>query len=334
MYNKVKEIIDPVYQVGGSIRDELLGFPIKDYDFTTPLTPDDIEGRIHKAGKHAYIIGKRFGTVGMKIDGQLVEITTFRNEVYKEGSRKPQVEFVKDITADLSRRDFTINAMAKRDGHIIDPFGGKLDLLSRIIKCVNSAHERFKEDALRMLRAARFASQLNFGIDQDLEGHAKRMSYRILMISRERWMMEMDKLLTTEKPSIGLDFLARTRLLNFMFPELSLQVGYDQNSCYHSLNLWEHTKTVVDNSPNSVEIRWAALLHDIAKPFVRTQRKEYSNYIQHDLLGKEMVIKVADYLRWSNERKDIVSKLVLNHLREESPLKQADDKAKGVADVK
>ncbi len=328
MYNKVREIIEPLYQVGGSVRDELLEMPIKDYDFCTPLTPDEIEQKIRQAGKHPYIVGKRFGTIGMKIDGQLVEITTFRNEVYSLGSRKPQVEFVKDITADLSRRDFTVNAMAKRDGRIIDPFGGKLDLLSRIIKCVNNPKERFKEDALRMLRAARFASQLEFDIDPNLEGTTKNMNHRILFISRERWNMEMDKLLLTDKPSVGLDFLARTRLLNFMFPELSLQVGFNQDSPHHDFDLWTHTKKVVDNSQKSIEIRWAALLHDIAKPFVKVKKKEYSNYIKHDLLGKELVIKVADYLKWSNDRKEEVSELVLHHLDQDSPLKKADNMSK------
>ena len=328
MYNKVKQILEPIYLVGGSVRDEILNLPCKDYDFTTPLTPDEIENRIRQAGRRPYLIGKRFGTVGVKIDGQLVEITTFRNETYKEGSRKPFVTFVKDITADLSRRDFTINAMAKRDGKLIDPFGGRLDILHKIVKCVNSARERFKEDPLRMLRAGRFASQLDFAIDQDLEGQAKRMSHRILMISKERWVMEMDKLLVTDNPIVGLDFLARTKLLNFMIPELALQINYDQNSLYHSYTLWEHTLKVVNNAPKNVEMRWAALLHDIAKPFVRHDRKEYSNYIKHELLGKEMVIRIAYYLKWSNDRRDIVSELVLNHLQENSPLKDADEKAK------
>ncbi len=324
IYDEVCKIINPIYMVGGSVRDELLGLEPKDYDFATPLSPDEIEVRIRGAGKKPYLIGKRFGTIGVKIDGNFVEITTFRNEKYIIGSRKPQVEFVKDITADLGRRDFTINAIAKRGGKIIDPWGGKLDLLSKVIKCVNDPKQRFKEDPLRMLRAGRFASQLAFGIDQNLEGFAKNMSHKILEVSRERWIVELDKLLLTDKPSVGLDFFMRTRLLNFMIPELSLQLNYDQNSPHHDLDLWTHTKKVVDSTPKDITLRWASLLHDIAKPFVRTDRRDRSNYIKHDLLGKELVIKTALYLKWSNTRREQVSELVLNHLNENSPIKKAD----------
>jgi putative nucleotidyltransferase with HDIG domain len=327
MLDKVEAIVSPVYQVGGSVRDELLGKEPKDYDFSTPLSPDDIEAAVRAAGKHPYLIGKRFGTVGMKIDGQLVEVTTFRTETYQEGSRKPQVEFVDDITHDLSRRDFTINAIAKRGDRYIDPFGGRLDFLERVIKAVGKPQDRYKEDPLRMLRAARFASQLGFTIESNTEGQAMRMCHRILMVSRERWMIELDKLLLTDKPSIGLKFLARTRLLNFMLPELALQVGYDQNSPYHALPLWDHTLAVVDATPADLDLRWTALLHDIGKPFVRTEKPDRSNYIKHDLLGAELVTRLALYLKWSNDRRDAVTDLVLNHMRPDSPLRPYDMEA-------
>lgn len=324
IYDKVLEMVDPVYMVGGSVRDDLLGKEPKDYDFATPLSPDEIEDRIRKAKRRPYLVGKRFGTIGCKIDGYFVEITTFRNEKYITGSRKPQVEFVKDITADLGRRDFTINAIAKRGDRIIDPFGGKLDLLSKVVKCVTDPKQRFKEDPLRMLRAGRFASQLDFSIDQALEGFAKNMSHKILEISKERWVMELDKLLMTDNPSVGLDYLMRTKLFNYMIPELSLQLDYEQNSPHHQYDLWTHTKKVVELTPKDITLRWASLLHDIAKPFVRTDRRDRSNYIKHDLLGKDIVIKIALYLKWSNDRREQVSELVLNHLKENSPLKECD----------
>jgi len=327
MYNKVKEIINPVYMVGGSVRDEIMGKEPKDFDFCTPLLPDEIEAAIKKAGKKAYNIGKRFGTLGMTFEGQMVEVTTFRTEQYTPGSRKPQVQFVSDITADLSRRDFRINAIAKRDNKYIDPFGGRLDIMERSIKCVGEPKARFKEDPLRMLRAARFASQLEFSLDNYLEGMTKKMAHKILQVSKERWMMEMDKLLMTEHPQMGLDFLARTKLLNFMFPELSLQVNYDQNSPFHSLTLWEHTKLTVFYTPKDINLRWASFLHDIAKPFVRGEKPNRSNYIKHDLLGKELVEKYARYLKWSNERREKVAELVLNHLLTGSPVYEADKKA-------
>mgnify|MGYP001435452229 CR=1 FL=1 len=331
MFNTLKNIIDPVYMVGGCLRDKLLGLNPKDFDFATPLLPDEIEEKVKLSGRKAYCVGKRFGTVGVKIDGQMVEITTFRNEKYEPGNRKPSVEFVMDITADLSRRDFTINAMAMREDKIIDPFGGRLDLLSKRIKCVGEPKHRFKEDPLRMLRAARFSSQLSFDIDPFLEANVGNLSYKILEISKERWMSELDKILMTDKPSSGLDFIMRTRLMNFMIPEMSLQFNYEQDSPHHYFNLWEHTKKVVDLSDKEINLRWAALLHDVAKPFLRTKNKKgYSNYILHDYLGSEIVKKTAGYLKWSNDRTEKVSKLVFGHLIENSPLKKFDNQAKRI----
>jgi putative nucleotidyltransferase with HDIG domain len=329
MHDNVEAIISPVYQVGVSVRDELLGKTPKDHDYTTPLTPDEIEAAIKAAGKHAYTIGKRFGTVGIKIDGEFVEVTTFRTETYEPGNRKPAVEFVDDITHDLARRDFTINAIAKRGDRYIDPLGGRLDLLERVIKAVGRPQDRYTEDPLHMLRAARFASQLGFTVESNTEGQAMRMCHRILMVSHERWMIELDKLLLTEKPSIGLQFLARTRLLNFMLPELALQVGYDQNSPYHSLPLWDHTLAVVDATPADLAMRWTAFLHDIGKPFVRTEKPHQSNYIKHDLLGAELVARIALYLKWSNDRRETVTDMVLKHMRPDSPLRSYDDAAHG-----
>lgn len=316
-----------VYICGGAVRDSLRGVEPVDIDIATPLSPDEVEAAIKAAGKRAYNIGRKFGTMGMKLDGQLIEITTFRHEAYTPGSRKPQVEFVQDITADLSRRDFTINAIAKRGSRYIDPHGGRLDLLEKTIKAVGTPKERFKEDPLRMLRAARFAAQLGFTVESNTEGQAAKMCHKILEVSRERWVQELDKLLMTETPSVGLDFLARTRLLNFMIPDLSLQVGYDQNSPYHSLTLWDHTKKVVDLSPAEITLRWAALLHDIGKPFVRTERPDRSNYIKHDLLGAELVERIALQLKWSNDRRTEVKAVVLNHMQETSPLRDADNAA-------
>jgi putative nucleotidyltransferase with HDIG domain len=334
IHEEVEKIISPVYLVGGSVRDELLGKEPKDWDFCTPVVPDEIEKAIHSSlnengdNRKCYLTGKKFGTIGTKVCGQIVEVTTFRSEVYEKDNRKPNVEFVSDITADLSRRDFTINAIAKRGERYIDPFGGKLDLMMKTIKCVMDPKARFKEDPLRMLRAARFASQLGFDIDQNLTGHAERMSYKILHVSKERWMLEIDKLLTSEHPRRGLEFLAKTRLLNYILPELSLQVGYEQNSPHHDFTLWEHTIRVVENAPMDINLKWAALLHDIAKPFTRTEKKDRSNYITHDYLGGEFVDRMAVYLKWSNDRRIAVKEIVLTHLNDGNPLKEADNKVK------
>ena len=328
IYDEVKKIIDPLYLVGGSIRDVLLGIEPKDYDFCTPYLPEEIEQKIRDVKRRPYLTGKRFGTLGVKIDGQLIEITTFRTEVYEKNNRKPKVEFVKDISIDLSRRDFGINAIAWRDGKLIDPFGGRLDILERKIRAVGNASHRIKEDPLRMLRCARFISQFGFEVDHYLECTIKKYSYKILHISKERWMQELDKLLLGKEPLIALDFLMETKLLNYMIPELSLQDGYDQNSPYHKYNLWKHTLKVVDATPKDINLRWAALLHDIAKPFVRTDKKDRSNYIRHDFLGGEIIEKTARYLKWSNERREKVKELVVNHLAIGNVLRKYDNEGK------
>jgi tRNA nucleotidyltransferase (CCA-adding enzyme) len=329
LFSKVREVINPLFLVGGSVRDELLGKSPKDYDFCTPLLPEEIEARIKASGRRAYLTGKRFGTIGAKFDEQMVEITTFRSETYKDGNRKPDVEFVSDLTADLSRRDFTINAIAMDDTFIHDPFYGQKDLKDKIIRCVGKPNERFKEDPLRMLRVARFKSQLCFSVEENTEDMCKQLNYKILEISKERWVAELDKILVSEYPHMGLNFLMRTKLMNFIMPELALQYGFDQQNPHHTLNLWVHTLEVVKNVPNDIELRWAALLHDIGKPFVKAFKAEnHYNYHKHDILGRELVEKLALYLRWSNDRRKNVMSLVLTHMEDSSPLRKADMEAK------
>lgn len=334
IYNEVKKILKPVYLVGGSIRDILLGFwEPKDYDFCCPHEPDEIEEKIKKSinenGDHrrAYLTGKRFGTIGCKILGHKIEITTFRTEKYSKGNRKPQVEFVKDITADLGRRDFTINAIAYRDGKLIDPYGGKMDIMAKIIKAVGKPQERIKEDPLRMLRCARLMSELNFEVDQYLKAQIKKKAYKILHISKERWVQELDRILVSENVIKGLDFLMNTMLINFMIPELALQKDFDQNSEWHNYDLWTHTKMTVEITPSDIEIRLAALLHDIAKPFVIVEKKGKSHYYYHDYLGGEMIEKISRYLKWSNERRLKVKELVTNHLNPMCELNKYDKAA-------
>jgi len=325
---KVEEIISPVYEVGGSLRDELRGVEPTDYDFATPHQPEQIEELVRKAGKRPFLTGKRFGTIGVRIDGRLVEITTFRTERYREGSRNPDVSFVDEITEDLARRDFTINAIARREGRIIDPFGGGEDLKRGLIRCVGRPKERFREDPLRMLRAARFASQLGFLVEENTFRALTELSWRILQVSKERWMSEMDKLLTGDSPEKGLHIFMDSGLCRFMIPELSLQKDYDQNSRYHAHDLWEHTLRVVTAVPQDTHLRWAALLHDVAKPFTRTDKVDRSTYVHHELLGYDMVRRLGTHLRWSKERLEKVSLLVRDHRRDGSPLKKADDEAK------
>jgi putative nucleotidyltransferase with HDIG domain len=330
LFQQAETIVSPIYLVGGSVRDILLGVDPSDYDFTTPLLPDEIELAVRRAGKRPYLIGKAYGTIGFKIDGRLVEVTTFRTETYPATSRKPIVTFINDLTFDLSRRDFTINAMAlKIDKTLVDPFNGYLDLTNKCIRTVNKAYDRYNEDPLRMLRAARFASQLNFAIDEEAESQAIKKAHKITEISQERWVQELDKLLVSERVDVGLKFLARTRLLHFMLPELAIQVDYNQDSPYHQLDLWEHTVKTVRLVHNGLTLRWAALFHDIGKPYVRQQNKHgYSNYTYHEVVGAELVTKIGRYLRWSNARTTGVHDLVRHHLDAGSPLEHADSDAR------
>lgn len=326
---EVTELLGDVYLVGGSIRDILLEKQPKDYDFCTPLSPDEIESRVRGAGKRAYTTGKRFGTIGFKSNGEFVEVTTFRTEKYSPTSRKPEVEFVNDISEDLSRRDFTVNAMAKKGERLIDPFGGRLDILAQKIKPVGNGTERIKEDPLRMLRAARFAAQLGFEVDPNFIGTMRKHAQKIQMVSRERWVQELDKLLTTDNPEKGLQVLADSYVLKFMLPELYIQVGYDQDSPYHELTLWEHTLSTVNLAPKDVDLRWAALLHDVGKPFTRTVNKNnYSNYLMHDIVGAEIATGIAHRLKWSNARRELVTETIRTHMREDSPIRQADNASK------
>lgn len=325
---EVKKIVEPVYLVGGSVRDTLLDKTPKDYDFCTPLLPEEIEERVKSAGKRAFITGKRFGTVGFKVDKDFVEVTTFRNEVYGK-TRKPSVEFVKTINEDLSRRDFTMNAIALRGTKKIDPFGGGQDIKDKIIRAVGNPTIRFSEDPLRMLRAVRFASQLGFQIEEKTFRSMQKNAHKILSVSKERWMQELDKLLVGDYAVSGLRLLLESNLAMFMLPEFRIQDGYNQNSDYHEFGLDMHTILTVSQVPKDINLRWAALLHDIAKPFVRTDNKRgSSNYVFHELVGAEMIYGIGKRMKWSNERIATVSELVKNHLSNDSPLRAADNSSK------
>ena len=327
-YDAVAAVVSPVFLVGGSVRDALLGRPCGDFDFTTPLDPDTIEARVREAGRRPYLVGKKFGTVAFKVEGQTVEVTTFRSETYAEGTRKPDVQFVAELAEDLSRRDFTINAMAQAAEEIIDPFGGRDDLAAGVIRAVGNAPERFAEDPLRMLRAARFSAQLTFGVEPTTVAAMERLAPRILSVARERWVAELDKLLVGPGATDALRLLAETGLLRYLLPELQLQVGYDQNTRHHDRTLFEHTLGVLEATPPDLTLRWAALLHDIGKPYVRAEKPGHSTYVGHELLGAELVDRIALYLKWGNKRRGDVAQLVRDHMRADSPLRAADDAAK------
>lgn len=331
----------PIYAVGGCVRDTLLNLMPNDYDFTTPATPDEIEAFIRKAKRRPYLVGKRFGTIGCKVDGVMVEITTFRTESYEEHNRKPSVTFVSTIEEDLSRRDFTINAMAIRlDNNcirLIDPFEGKKDLDNKLIRCVGVPKVRFKEDPLRLLRAIRFLGRFGDRFDDTTWVKLNRMAPSILEVSRERWVQELDKILSLPNPQKSLEALFQSELITYMFPELRLQREFNQKTPHHHFTLDNHTIKVVCACPaDNLDLRWAALLHDIAKPYVQTWHKSGShcNYINHEILGAEMAYRIGLQLKWSNTRLKTVVEIIKNHLKDDNILRPYDNMSKKFPEAK
>ena len=333
---KVIEMMHPynVYAVGGCVRDYVMKIKPHDYDFTTNAKPDEIQDKIQNSGRRAYMTGKKYGTLGCKIDRQMIEITTYRGEEYKPNCRKPRVEYLTNLNADLDRRDFTINAMAMKlqNGRfrIIDNHGGREDIKNSVIRCVGNSKIRFKEDPLRILRAIRFATRFEYSIEERTADRLHKMSPLLLTLSKERWIQEIDKILMDDNVTQGLIDLWVYDIFRFTIPELHLQRNYNQNSKYHSHKLWIHTMNVIELTPKDIILRWGALLHDIAKPFVcrKNLKTGYNNFIDHEKLGADMVEKLGRHLHWSNERREAVVDLVANHLNEDSPLKKYDDAGK------
>lgn len=323
-----------VYAVGGCVRDYIMNIEPHDYDFTTNARPNEIEHKIKTSSRRAYLTGKKFGTLGCKIDGQMIEITTYRGEQYEPNCRKPRVEYLNNLNADLDRRDFTINAMAMRLHNnklkIIDNHGGREDINNHIIRCVGNSKIRFKEDPLRILRAIRFATRFKFILEPKTSDRMNKIFPLLLTISKERWVQELDKILMDDNVGFGLLELWNHNIFRYIIPELHLQYNYNQHSKYHSKELWLHTINVVENTPKEINIRWAALLHDVGKPIVckKNPKTGYNNFIDHEKLGADMVEKLARHLHWSNERRNAVVELVANHLSDDSPLKKYDDMGK------
>lgn len=280
---------DEVYLVGGSVRDIVMGNEPKDYDFTTPMLPDDVEKAVQKAGRRSYAIGKKFGTIGFKVatenklSHEYVEVTTFRSEVYTSKSRKPEVQFVPTLEEDLARRDFTFNAMVlKSDGKIYDPYGGRLDIMARLIKTVGLPKDRIAEDSLRMLRAARFAARYDFEIDANFIGKARQLADRIFDVSVERWVLELDKLLMSEHAYEGLEALHAMGLLQRILPELNTTVP-----------------TLINSYEGTIDEKWAHLLKCTEESLndVITQKARTVNYINGGIVAR---------LKFSNARRDLI----------------------------
>jgi poly(A) polymerase len=309
--------------VGGSVRDALLGRLGDDLDFTTDARPQQVLKLVRGWADAVWEVGIAFGTVGCQKDGYKLEITTYRSEAYDRDSRKPIVSYGDTLEGDLVRRDFTVNAMAVRlpELEFVDPHDGLADLAARVLRTPATPEESFSDDPLRMLRAARFASQLRFDVAPDVVAAMTAMAGRIKIVSAERVREELSKLLTGADPRRGLGLLTDTGLADQFLPELPrLRLEIDEH--YRHKDVYEHTLTVVDQAialeqdgPDLV-LRMAALLHDIGKP--RTRRFEPGggvSFHHHEVVGAKLTRKRLKELKYSNEFVDEVSHLVELHLR-------------------
>lgn len=320
-----------LYAVGGSVRDALLGVVKEDFeiDFTTNARPDDIARLMKPLCAGLWEQGRAFGTIGgiLKANGLKAEITTFRSEAYVDHSRKPAVEWGDSLEADLSRRDFTINTLAldvigvtrSADSTTVfdyfhDYFGGLADLHNRRLRAPIDPVVLFNDDPLRMLRAARFAARFYLGIDPDLEAAAVAVAEKISIVSEERIQGELDLLMLTEMPSIGLDFIVRTGLADHFFPELP-KLQLEQDPIHHHKDVLKHTWAVVDKTSPRLVLRLAALFHDIGKPPTREITSDGVTFRFHEVVGAKMTRKRMTALKYSKQMIDDVSMLVELHLR-------------------
>lgn len=318
--SNVKYIIDEFYKnnyesfmVGGCIRDALLCKVPKDYDIATSAKPEITE----KLFKKTIPTGIKHGTVTVLIDNEPYEVTTYRTEgKYKDNRRPDEVYFVSDIKEDLSRRDFTINAFAynSREG-LKDFFGGLDDLNNSLIRSVGDANKRFNEDALRMLRAIRFSTQLNFDIEENTLNAIKNNKDLIKNISSERIRDELCKILVSKNVRKGLNLLEKCGLLQIIIPEIVPSIGFDQKNMHHFEDVFNHTISVIEKCPEDLTIRLAALLHDIGKPDVFfIDDKGNGRFFGHNTRSEKIARDVLNRLRFDNKTIKAVCILVREHM--------------------
>jgi len=312
-----------LYLVGGSVRDALLrrGAP-PDLDFATDAKPDRVLEIVRGWHEGTWLQGIQFGTVGVAKAGERVEITTFRAERYDEDSRQPHVQHVPTIEADLSRRDFTVNAMAMKlpDGIFIDPFGGLRDLADRKLRTPGKPEDSFSDDPLRMLRAARFVAQLELIPEPEVVEAMRAQRERLRIVSAERIRDELAKLLAAPKPSVGIELATETGLFELFLPEVPA-LRLEQDPIHKHKDVYRHTLAVLDKivatdgAEPDVELRLAGLLHDIGKPATRRIGSDGVSFHHHEVVGAQMAERRLRELRFPTERIDDVVHLVSMHLR-------------------
>jgi poly(A) polymerase len=304
------------YLVGGTVRDALLDLPHEDVDIATNARPDAVEGLVRGWADHVWLQGQRFGTVGCEKDDTRIEITTYRAEVYRPESRKPEVAFADDVETDLSRRDFTINAMALRlpEPELVDPFNGAADLAARRLRTPLAPEVSFLDDPLRMLRAARFIAAFGLEPDSDLVAAVHELHSRLEIVSAERVRDELTKLLLVPDPSAGLWFLCRTGLADEFLPEL-IALQLEQDPIHQHKDVLAHTIAVVHKTRPELRVRLAALLHDVGKPKTRAVGPGGVSFHHHEVVGARMAEERLRALRFPADVVEDVARLVYLHLR-------------------
>ena len=314
--------------VGGPVRDALLGRPTHDLDFTTNARPDDILQIVTPISTARWDIGREFGTIGARISGEQVEITTYRSDEYDGETRKPVVAFGDTLEGDLVRRDFTVNAMALRvpGPQLVDPTGGVEDLVGRVLRTPIDPTVSFGDDPLRMMRAARFASQLEFDVVPRTLEAMSALRDTISIVSAERVQSELTRMLQTDDPVRGIRILVDTQIAEIVLPEIpALRLEVDEH--HHHKDVYEHSLTVLSQAVSlererhpdaepDVRLRLAALLHDIGKP--QTRKLEAGGGVtfhHHDVVGSRIARKRLQALKFDNDTISAVTQLIEQHLR-------------------
>ena len=314
-----------LYLVGGSVRDAVLGRLTTDLDFTTDAGPDKVQEIVRPWADAIWDTGIEYGTVGVGKAGQRLEITTFRADSYDQVSRNPQVRFGDRLEDDLLRRDFTVNAMAVRitadgPGEFLDPLGGLAAVQQRMLDTPAAPSVSFGDDPLRMLRAARFVSQLEFGVADRVREAMASMAPELGRITVERVAVELDKMLLGADPVAGIELMVQTGLGEVVLPEIGdMQMAIDEH--HQHKDVYQHSLTVLrqaialEDEPDLV-LRWAALVHDIGKPATRRHESDGGvSFHHHEVVGAKMVRKRLRALKYSKQMVDDVSGLVYLHLR-------------------
>lgn len=305
-----------LYLVGGSVRDAFLGRPIGDFDFATNARPEDISRLVEPWADAVFGVGEVFGTIAAIKDGVSVEITTFRDEVYRDDSRKPRVTYSDDIETDLSRRDFTVNAIAVRlpEIEVVDPYGGLVDLAKGRLKTPLSPEVSFSDDPLRMLRLFRFMATLGFEPDDLALKAVVKLAARLEIVSAERIRDELSKLITAPSPGDTLHSLVSAGLADYFLPELPA-LAMEQDPFHHHKDVLAHTIAVVDKASPDLVLRLAALLHDVGKPATREFGSGGVSFHHHEVVGARMARRRLKDLRYPKNVVEAVSQLVFLHLR-------------------